>query len=330
MLTVFAVYGQRGNPFEIKDRLEAIYSGEAEVDIDEAITTPTESEETITDDSEINEENSSEEAAPFIAGSNPFDVDHVPIRRSQLREKSAFEQKQSAGKQRVKSPKAATNIIPLEQQSSNSLLTFIVAIISLVLIAIVANTRRSLFGKISKSFLNDNLMKLTQREENGGLNGAFVILYVIFALNMATFCYLVVKNFNGGKSLPWLYFLLGVVGIYLIRHSLMKILGLTFPVERESSQYNFMIAIFNVIVGMVLIPLNLIIAYATDSLSVAAIYGGLGIVAFIYIVRYMKGFLIGMMSISRSLFHFLLYLCTFEIVPVLLFYKIITSFGSVS
>ena len=306
----FQLFGQYNNPFEIKSRLDSVYADES-INIE-----PVFSQDTLKAEiPDLAEEN--EAVARELAINNPFEVDHVPYRKSELKETSV-----------VESRKSNSNNKPAE--APGNLIVFIISIVSLVLIAIVANTRRSLFSKLLKSFSNDNILKMTQREEAGGLNGAFIILYVVFFINAASLAYLFLSSREILMNNIWLVLLTGIFGVYLVRHLFLYLFSVIFPVTREVRQYSFLIAVFNLLLGLILIPLNLIIAYAPDALSVATLYMAFGILAFVYIIRCLRGMLLGILNFGDHLFHFFLYLCTFEIVPILLVFRLFKDLSTIS
>lgn len=302
--------GQYNNPFEIKSRLDSVYSDE-NINIESVSNQDTTTEVT----PDLIAEN--EVIARELANNNPFEVDHVPYRKSELKETSVVESRKSDSSDK-----------PVE--APGNLIIFIISIVSLILIAIVANTRRSLFSKLLKSFSNDNILKLTQREENGGLNGAFIILYIVFFINAASLAYLFLSSREISVNNIWIILLVGIFGVYLIRHLFLYLFSVIFPVTREVRQFSFLIAVFNLLMGLVLIPLNLIIAYAPDAMSVATLYMALGVVAFVYIIRCLRGMLIGILNFGDHLFHFFLYLCTFEIVPILLVFRLFKDLSTIS
>lgn len=315
LLVTVAVIAQNNNPFEIKNRLSTI---KPVTDNPFDVTLRNDSVTKIENNNLINFRDSTS-TSQINLEENPFDVDHVPVRKSNLKEESALKTK----KRRSKSA------LYQNTEKSYGLLVFLVSIASLLLIAIVANTRRSIFIKIFKSFYNDNYLKLTQREENGGLNGAYIILYLIFFLNAGIFIYLITKFFLPESNPSWLLCILFVSGLYLGRHLLLFLFSEIFPVGREVKQYNFIIATFNLLLGLILVPLNLVIAYTSASIATVAVYAMLSIIAFFFFIRYSKGFLLGLIASGGALFNFLLYLCTFEIVPVLILIKLVQNLGSI-
>ena len=303
-----AGFGQIGNPFEIWHRLDSLYEYSGSSD------PVTEIDTTNIDLPAVQDTIASPVLPPGKAldAANPFEVNHVPIRKSELQKTSVI-----TPNRQIKSENKSSG--------SSDLLVFGISILSLLLLAIIANVKRSLFTKIFRSFTNDNMLKLTQREENNGLNAGFLILYIIYALNAASLIFLLLGQNRDYSNNIWLFLFLVVIGIYLVRHISMFLIGLIFPIKKETVQYSFLIAVVNILLGIVLIPINLIIAYAPDSLAVAMIYSVIGILGFAFIVRSVKGLLIGLVNYGTHIFHFFLYLCTFEIVPVLLIYRVFSN-----
>ncbi len=326
LITAGSLLGQQNNPFDIKIRLDSVYQSgtlvrdSLPVEAEQVISS---GEESSSPNQEIDIVDPRERLLPL--GNNPFEVDHVPLRKSELKEKSVLVPSASE----VNPENNAENMVstPANTSQRSGLLVFVLSIISLILLAVVASTRRSIFNKLVRSFTNDNVLKLTQREENGGKNGAFIILYIIFFLSLSSLAYLITNNYSRVSTLIWMYIFLGIIAIYVIRHVALYLFSVIFPVEREVRQFSFMIGVFNILLGLVLIPINLIIAYAPDSLGVAALYIAFGIAGFILVIRTLRGFLIGLVNYGSNVFHFFLYLCTFELVPILLIIRFISNLG---
>jgi len=192
---------------------------------------------------------------------------------------------------------------------------FWIIITSLLILAVVINLKRKSFLNLYRSITNDNYLKLLQREENNGFTFFFLLLYIIFLLNAALYIYqLLINKFDTGGYKLYLSLIAAVFGIYLIRYIGLFILQITFPLEKEARQFNFTITMFNIIVGLLLIPVNILIAYAPFGSTI--IYSGLGIIAIFYLLRQLRGLFIAARTKGLSYFHFFIYLCSFEVAPI--------------
>ena len=126
---------------------------------------------------------------------------------------------------------------------------------------------------------------------------------------------------KGWMSFQWIF--LGLLSLYLLRHLFIKVIGMIFPFQKESQLFGFTIQTFNIFLGIVLIPFNLIIAFGPAYVVTPLIYIGVIIIGILALIRTFRGFLIASTYIQSNLFHFLLYLCAFEILPILLLIKIV-------
>jgi hypothetical protein len=76
---------------------------------------------------------------------------------------------------------------------------------------------------------------------------------------------------------------------------------------------------------MFLLPVVAIIPFVEGNARVFLIYIGLAIAMFFYIIRYYRA-VKTIASRDVFIFYVFLYFCTFEILPVLLFYKTVKSY----
>jgi hypothetical protein len=237
-------------------------------------------------------------------GSNPFEVDHVPTRKRDI-------QRMDKSKSENDSP------------TSSNLFVFWLTLFSLIILAIVLNTQKSTLPKLFKSLTNENILKLNKREEASGVSAVYLLLYCVYFSTFSAFLYLLLQHFiiTSGGLLIWFYLLLAILFVYSFRHFAMFVFGSFFPVSKEVSLYNFTIISFNLVLGLVLIPINLLLAFGPESLSSSLIYLALSLIALIFILRFLRGLFIAIPYLTANTFHFLLYLCTFEIAPILLVYK---------
>lgn len=266
------------NPFEVRD---TVIVGS----IDTTTTTPL-----VRDD--------------ILRGNNPFEVDHVPIRR-RARATTEIEE---------------VNTDSSKKNSSTSLLfVFLLQLLCLILIAIVLNTQHGALPKLFKSLTNENILKINLREQEGGGSGVYLILYSIFFINIALFLFVsLLRTGLWPTSLKWWYILLATLFLYVGRHIAMTILRAFFPIKREANLYNFTIITYNIAIGVVLIPFILLIAYGPGYLATPMIYTSVALIIIILCLRLLRGLTISAPFIVSRPLHFLLYLCGFEIAPILL------------
>jgi hypothetical protein len=119
----------------------------------------------------------------------------------------------------------------------------------------------------------------------------------------------------------------GISLIFILKHILLKIVGAIFPIEKELGTYSFTIIVFQIILGIALLPFMIFIAYGTEELIPYAIYGAFIMIGIFYIYRSLRGLFIGNRFLAYHKFHFLLYICTVEIAPLVVLLKVLLSGG---
>lgn len=193
-------------------------------------------------------------------------------------------------------------------------------------VAIAAN--RTAVGRAWRGFLNDNGLTLAQREASGLVgNTPYFLLYASFLLNAAVFIFLLTRVFGGDdyNNMGFLWLCVGLaVMLFLAKHLFVALLGGLFPVAQEVRRYSFLIMLFNCVLGLFLLPFNTLVAFAGEDELVKQFiaFWMLGLVAVFYAYRAWRSGSIARKFLAADQFHFLLYLCTVEIAPVLVLVKV--------
>ena len=292
-VTTVQVYAQNINPFEIEGRMDSAMSVIGYTPIlhsDSIIYIDTNSV------SSLNQKSLS-------LYENPFDVSHIPLRKREFQKEEKLE-----------TTATKSNSFP-----------FWMILFSCALLAIVMSLNRSVLIKIRRSILNDNMMRVLQREEKGGNSFILLTLYVIFVINTTLFISMAIKHYSPDKLPAFIVVMLGILTVLIIRHFSMFIIGLGFPVKKESSQFNFTIILFNIVVGIILIPINLMLSYGPKIMFLPMIYFGIGVMTIVFVLRQLRGLFIAFRFINYYKFHFFLYLCTCEIAPLFILVKILAK-----
>lgn len=311
--------GQTGNPFDISSRLDTS-SSSASAATAVASDNPFEVRDTILSSAvAISTIDTIEEPAAevgYVPGDNPFEVDHVPIRRRYLHRVS----KKDTSTQRQ------PTISTAKKAPQSLLFLFYLEILCLVLLALIINTQQGVLSKIYRSLTNENQLKINHRGQSGGISAVSSILYIVFFVNISAFVFLVMHHYGllaGFRS--WSAILAIVIGIYIVRHLAMWLLSTFFPFSKESALYNFTIITYNIALGIALMPSILLLALGPDYVFLPVMYLTFVLISVILLLRYLRGLTISIPYISTDPFHFLLYLCAFEIAPILLIYSRVIS-----
>jgi Domain of unknown function (DUF4271) len=205
---------------------------------------------------------------------------------------------------------------------------FWVFMITLMLMAFVVANARSMISSSYTAIISDNAMRLMNKQAFGWGNAIYLALYALFWINGGIFAYLLMSYFGVkspyGQTVTFLSCIGGVAMIFILKHMLLFIIAHVFPIEKEMKTYNFIVLTAGVLLGMLLMPFNVLIAYSPSGFSEVFIYLAFAIIGMVYLVRSLRSLTIAAPHMMENRFHFLLYLCTVEIAPLMVLAKIIS------
>lgn len=196
----------------------------------------------------------------------------------------------------------------------------------LVCLTVLVNLNRQLTGRMFRAVLNEQTAIGLWRESRRISFLPFLLWYCFFFVIAGTFAYQIVNlvtkgGFPGDRPLFILWFSLGIGGFFTAFHSILRITGTIFPVDKALRTYSFYIMNLHIISSLLLYPVNILLTYLSVSWANPVLYFGLFIILIMLIMRLLRGFLIGFPYIISSPFHFIVYLCAIEIIPILLLVK---------
>jgi hypothetical protein len=250
-------------------------------------------------------------------GNNPFDISE---------ERIGMIKPEASEVNRLQTP------IKVEVDTkTNKHISFIfwVILFSLIVLAFPISIDRWYVVKIMRSLFNINISNTLAREFSGFNVLLFSLLYLVFIVSLSVFVFLFSSQYSGLNPTFNLYLmsLAGVFAIYFVRHIGLLVAKWIFPEVEAFNAFNFNILSFNVILGLSLIIPNLFLAFSPDDLADIFLYGGVGIILIFYGLRTARGLLISFKHLINQPIHYFIYLCTFEILPLLTLYKLTLGFN---
>jgi hypothetical protein len=202
-----------------------------------------------------------------------------------------------------------------------------VLVISILLFASVRLIFNKYLSQLLQSTTNYSTFSRTFRERYFNLLHASFRLDLIFSLNLALFSYQILNTFkiNLGASKSYSVYLicLGIViGYFWSKKIIYYILGVLTESKAEVQEYLFSITVFNRVLGLFLLPVTAIIAFVPLSQTEPMLLIGVIIIFIFYIMSLIRG---GKIFLKKhfSISYLILYLCTLEILPLLLIYNLL-------
>ena len=295
------------NPFELPDRLEALEKAAIEA-------------ETV-------------EEVEKIDWSNPFEVKHEDVAIKEKMKREVFHPKVAPIP--TDNPATAPEL-NIEVPRGNTISHFWLGGIFIFLMAMLAFFNTAFGTELRDSFrafTNANILSLLHRERKDSSQGYFVLFYLFYVINMGIFLFLAANHlrlFKGEAGVVILLLFILAVGILIFfRHSLLNILRGIFPFGKELGLFSFMISVYNQIIGLLIVPFNVGLAFAPESVKLPLLYCALGMIGAIYLYRSLRGLVIANKYLAFHKFHFFIYLCTVEIAPIVVLVKLVTTWGPI-
>jgi hypothetical protein len=243
---------------------------------------------------------------------NPFDIINTPVTR-----------KNNPRPVQIPAPSE------LPEESKSLVFRFGLVIFILSMLAFLLTILRNIAIKSFQAFLNNNMLNQLYRDQEGRGISPFLLLYAMFLTNLGIFLFFSLDVFGirlADNSMGmFLLCLAGSVGLFMGKHFLLSLVSFIFPVSKEISKYHFLIIVYGIVIGFMLVPVNLFLAFGSEGVLKQVVYGMLVLIALVYAYRYFRAMAIASKFLVFHKFHFLLYICTIEITPAIIILKLAQS-----
>jgi len=214
----------------------------------------------------------------------------------------------------------------LLRSTSNNDLIFYVLIFIILLLALIKKSFPKYFKSIfSLSF--QATFRQTQTREHMSQNffPAFM-LNVLFILSGGMFITLFAQ-FYKFTSIPfWQLFIYATTMlalVYLVKYFVIVFAGWVFNAPEAATDYRFIVFLINKLIGILFIPILFVIAYTGDDVKKIAITVALCVAGLLLALRYLISLVRIRKNLNLTAFHFFIYLCAVEIMPLLVLYKLL-------
>jgi len=114
--------------------------------------------------------------------------------------------------------------------------------------------------------------------------------------------------------------------VYLGKYLFLLFSGWVFQVKNAAGTYIFVVFLINKILGVLLVPFLIVVAFSTPMMVSAALTVSLILAVLMLAYRYIASVGTIRRDLKVSALHFFLYLCTVEVLPLLLIYKFLYSY----
>ncbi len=188
---------------------------------------------------------------------------------------------------------------------------------------------RTAFPKYTDSLFR-NLVSFSSIDRNdtnmGQNNLPSLLLNILFCLSTSLLAALILEQTNKVELPAWQIWLIGsmVIGaIYLVKFLTIHLSGWIFNATADAQSYMYVVFMVNKIIGILSLPAILIFAFSQNpQLGQYVLTIGAILLVVLLLYRYVVTFSLMARNLQLNAFHFFLYLCSVEIVPILILYKL--------
>lgn len=243
----------------------------------------------------------------------------IPIKIYKTEQKSLF-RTQSSSFQEIKTP--------VRQNLNIDWITFHL-IICLALAAWVQIYYGKRLKQIIKAFAGTRYTSILSKEGNLFRERISIPLFIIYLVSLSLMIYQVTAGQSGAEmsGIIGLKFfsliILVILVLWFIKNSSVRFVGKLFKNQVILTDYMHTNFIFNMVTGLILFPFIIVSVYLPSQM---AVYIGIAIWLVIFFYRFVRELFTRLNYTKFSLFSRILYLCTFEIIPFLVFTKLVMSY----
>jgi hypothetical protein len=197
----------------------------------------------------------------------------------------------------------------------------------LLLFAMIKNGFHRYIDDLFKIFFRTTVKQRQIKEQLMESPLPSMLLNLYFLISGGMFLALLIEDFGLGTNFGFWelfgYASLGLFLIYSIKYLSLKVLGWIFQIKDAVDSYIFIVFSTNKVLGMLLLPFVVVLAFTSGPVIHAVIIASLALVGGLLAYRFFLSYATIHRQVRVSFFHFFLYLCAFELAPLLLINKLL-------
>lgn len=188
------------------------------------------------------------------------------------------------------------------------------------------------FSTLFRVFFNSSLRQsqLTDQLIQAKLPSLF--FNMIFVLASGLYIYILWQRLNNEPYvIKWTYLsgcVMAFILIYMVKFFAIKFIGWITGLNSEADTYIFIVFLINKIIGICLLPIIVILAFSETIIINAVLVLSVTFIGVMLLLRFIRSFSLLQHKLKISRFHFLLYIFSLEILPLILIYKAVELFIS--
>lgn len=221
-------------------------------------------------------------------------------------------------------------IQPFRPQSPVKTLLFYVFLVIAIFYAFLSYNYAKYLNKLYEAVLNIYIARQFYEDFNHNVFIVNLLFGIITITTFGLFAYLGVDYFgklqHTNNYLLMAALAVAVGGYLSLRRLMLRFIAFILPLSEVIYFYLFNLRIINIALSVALLPLLLLMAFGAPLIEKTALYMAIATTGVSLVFIVFRGLTIVKEFVWRYKFHFFLYLCTLEIAPLLVMYKVVSGY----
>lgn len=208
---------------------------------------------------------------------------------------------------------------------------FYFILILVAMIGLIRYFEPQYLSDLFRSLISPSHSGLTNKEKTQSASFLSFCLNIFFTISVAVYvCYLldfIAPNYviDSYKTflIPILAFTFMI--IYLGKYLIIKFSGWAFRIEDITERYLYNVFVLNKVLGLILLPFIVIIAFGNGIFEQTAQYISIALICLMFLYRYVRSWQVFGTFFRYSKFHFFTYLCASELLPLAVLMKLLVT-----
>ena len=227
------------------------------------------------------------------------------------------------------SSKNVINAIVHPRIYTDKTVDFYLLMLLFVVLGLIRLTDPKYFHSLWEAFRSPASSGRQLKEKLQSASVSNLLMNFFFATSAAAYGFFVIRNFmpqrpqNIAPSLLLILLIAGMIFIYAGKYAVIKFSVWAFRVEGITEHYLFNVFLVNKIMAVVLLPFIVLLAFAEPEIAEPALVLSFILVLILFINRYLRSWQVFGSFFQYSKFHFFMYLCASELLPLAVLMKLL-------
>jgi len=181
------------------------------------------------------------------------------------------------------------------------------------------------FNNMFRVFFNTSLRQSQLTDQLLQAKQVSLLFNILFVLTGGLYIYFLLTHFNwlpGDRPVMGIGICtLSLALLYFFKYCGLRFTGWITGYNAAAGTYLFIIFLINKILGVLLIPFVIVVAFGKDILKTPAALASLLMIGLMFLLRFLRSYSLLRKDIKVSRWHFFIYILGVEVLPLLLIYK---------